>query len=139
MPVQREPTWSGWLTQPLAARIPCRARPAALAAIKGIHTAAFFSIGGCIAVYVWEGLRGRAGRRAAASLSVALAEAAVYLSNNQVCPLTPLAEELGAENGAVVDMYLPGWLSRRIPLVSTATLILGLALSARALHMRRAA
>ncbi len=135
--MQREPTWSGWLTGPLAARIPDGARPAALAAIKGIHTAAFFSIAGCIAVYVWEGLRGRAGRRAAASLAVALSEAAVYLSNNQVCPLTPLAEELGAQNGAVVDMYLPASLSRRIPLVSTATLIAGLALSVRALRMRR--
>jgi hypothetical protein len=124
------------LTVPLAARIPAPARPAVLAAIRLVHTVAFFSIGMCIIVYVWEGVRGRAGRRAAASLSVALAEAFVYLSNNQVCPLTPLAEELGADDGAVVDMYLPRWLSSRIPQVSTTMLIVGLGLSLRALRRR---
>jgi hypothetical protein len=65
------------------------------------------------------------------ALSVALAESAIYVSNNQVCPLTPLAEELGAERGSVVDIFLPDWFSRRIPLAGSGALILGLVLHLR--------
>jgi HAMP domain-containing protein len=106
-------------------------RPAALVVIKGIHTVAFVAISGAILLFVWDGLRGRLGRRASVALSVALAESAIYVSNNQVCPLTPLAEELGAERGSVVDIFLPDWFSRRIPLVGSGALILGLVLHLR--------
>ena len=37
-------------------------------------------------------------------LGVALTESAVYGSNNQVCPLIQLAEELGAPSGSVTDV-----------------------------------
>jgi hypothetical protein len=74
---------------------------------------------------------GSAPRRAAYALGIALAESGTYVSNNQVCPLTLLAEEFGAESGAVVDMFLPGWAARRIPQFGTAALVLGLLLSAR--------
>jgi hypothetical protein len=72
------------------------------------------------------------------AVTVALAESAVYVSNNQVCPLSPLAEELGAENGSVTDILLPIWISRRIPLVSGTVLVLGIALNARKWRERRA-
>ncbi len=104
----------------------------ALRAIKGVHTAIFASVGAAIAVLVWEGLRGRAGRRSIGALAVTLGETAIYLSNNQVCPLTPVAEELGAANGSVADIFLPDWASRRIPLASGSALVLGLVLFARA-------
>ena len=107
-------------------------RPAALLAIKGIHTAIFVSVGMALAVFVAEGLRGRAGRRAVGALTIVLGETAVYVSNNQVCPLTPVAEELGAANGGVADLFLPDWASRRIPQVSGSALLLGIALFARA-------
>jgi hypothetical protein len=84
-----------------------------------------------ILLFAWDGLRERPGRRGAAALAVALGETAVYLSNNQVCPLTPLAEELGAESGSVVDIFLPGWLSRRIPLLGGSALVIGLVLNLR--------
>jgi hypothetical protein len=127
----RRPLWSGALTAPLAAGIPSGARPTALGAIKAIHTAAFVAIAAAILLFVWDGLRGRGGRRAVVALSVALAESAIYVSNNQVCPLTPLAEELGAERGSVVDIFLPDWLSRRIPLFGSGALVLGLVLNLR--------
>ena len=47
--------------------------------------------------------------------------------NNQVCPLTPLAEELGAASGTVSDLYLPKPISDRIPLLGGSTLVIGLA------------
>jgi hypothetical protein len=135
----RRPAWSEPLTRPLGVLMPATWRPAALTAIKAIHTLIFASIGAAICLFVWDGIRQRPGRRAAYALGIALAESGIYVSNNQVCPLTPLAEEFGAKSGAVVDMFLPGWVARRIPLLGTAALLLGLLLNARAMfnHRRR--
>jgi hypothetical protein len=136
-PAGRSPVWSQLVTRPLARVVPDAWRPAVVAAIKGLHTALFLAIGGAIVVFVWDGLRGRPGRRSAAAFGIALAESAVYVSNNQVCPFTPLAEELGAESGAVADLFLPEWASRRIPVVSSAAVVLGIVLNVRALTARR--
>jgi hypothetical protein len=123
----------------LASRIPPRRRPAALRAIRIVHTAAFFAIAGCIAVVDWDGIRKRPGRRASLAACIALAETLTYTSNNQVCPLTPLAEELGATSGTVTDLYLPKAVSDRVPLIGGSALIIGAALHALALRERRRA
>ena len=128
----RAPRWSGALTGRLGRLIPVAGRPAVLNAIKTFHTVIFASVGAAIALFVWDGLRQRPGRRAALALGLALGETAVYVSNNQVCPLTPLAEELGAERGSVADIFLPDWFSRRIPLFGGSALIVGLVLNLRA-------
>ena len=107
-----------------------------LTAIKTIHTVAFFSVAGAIAMVVWDGVRQRPRRLTAAAVGVAVVESAVFASNNLVCPLTPLAEELGAASGSVTDIYLPGWLSRRIPIISVSALALGVALNLRAWRRR---
>jgi hypothetical protein len=123
----RRPLWSDRLSQPIATRIPERRRRTALRAIKAVHTAAFALIAGCIAVFTWDGVRGRGGRRAVVTAAVAITETLVYASNNQVCPLTPLAEELGAISGTVTDLYLPRPISDRIPLVGGSAVLVGLA------------
>jgi hypothetical protein len=133
--VPRRPVWSGVVTRPLATRIPVRARPAVLLAIKAVHSAVFFSVAGLILLFAWDGVRQRPRRRTAVAAGVALAESAVYVSNNQVCPLSPLAEALGASSGSVTDIFLPDWVSRRIPVVSGSVLVLGLVLNLRA-HAR---
>ena len=127
----REPLWSRRLTEPLACRIPSNQWPAAIAAIKAFHSAAFLSIFALIVLFTLDGLRGRATRRTALAAVVALAETAVYVTNNQVCPLTPLVEEMGAASGAVTDIFLPDSISRRIPTFSGGLLIVGLVLQAR--------
>ena len=132
MVVARRPTWSGVLTTPIAAVIPARSRTAALTTIKAAHTAIFVSVGGLILLFVWDGVVQRPRPRTAIALGVILSESAIYASNNQVCPLTPLAEELGAERGSVADIYLPDWFSRRIPLFSSTALLIGLVLNLRA-------
>jgi hypothetical protein len=134
----RNPIWSQLLTVPVARRVPIGWRPAVLTAIKGLHTVIFASVGAAILLLILEGLRQRPGRRAAVALGVTLAESAIYASNNQVCPLTPLAEKLGAERGSVADIFLPDWLSRRIPLLGGGALVLGLVLNAQALLNGRA-
>jgi hypothetical protein len=132
--VRREPTWSAAFTTPLAARVPRGLRGVTILAVKAIHSLAFFSIAGLIGLFAWDGYRGRPGRRTAVAAAVAFTEAAVYASNNQVCPLTPLVEELGAESGTVTDIFLPDWLSRRIPMYSGGLLIVGMILNIRALR-----
>jgi len=126
----RRAKWSGAITAPLARFTPPAARPVVLAAIRAIHTAIFFAVAAQIALIVWDGLRQRPGRRTALAFGIALGESAIYASNNQVCPLTPLAEELGAARGSVADIFLPDAVSVRIPLVGGGALALGLALNA---------
>jgi hypothetical protein len=135
----RRPAWSGRMTAPLSRAIPRGWRPAALAGIKVIHTALFAVIAAAIGLFAWDGMAGRPRQRSAYALGVALAETAVYVSNNQVCPLTPLAEELGAERGSVVDMFLPARAARRIPLVASVALLGGVVLNARAVLGHRSA
>ncbi|MGH2428371.1 MAG: hypothetical protein ACRDGV_05720 [Candidatus Limnocylindria bacterium] len=137
-PAPRRAAWSGALTARLAALIPARRRATALLVIKALHTVIFASVGAAIGLFVLDGLRRRPGRRAAGALGIVLAESAVYLSNNQVCPLTPLATELGAARGSVADIFLPDWFARRIPLLGTSALLVGLVLNLRAWQDRRA-
>ena len=122
---RRGAAWSGPLTRWLARRIPPERREVALDAVKVVHTALFVSIGACVTLFAVDGVRQRRGVRAGVALAVALAESGVYVSNNQVCPLTPLAEELGAGSGSVADLFLPGWLSRRIPMIGGSLLVIG--------------
>ena len=127
LPSSRQPVWSDRLTVPLATVIPAARRTSALRAIKAIHTAAFVGISGAILVFTWEGIHGR---------SIAVAETIVYASNNQVCPLTPLAEQLGATSGSVTDIYLPAWISERIPLFGGSVLLVGFVAHVVALRRR---
>jgi len=130
--VPRRPVWSGPLTSPVATLIPERWRPAALNVIKAVHSAVFFSVAALIVLFAWDGVRQRPSRRTTLAAGVALAESAIFASNNLVCPLTPLAEELGASSGSVTDIFLPDWISRRIPVVGGTVLVVGLILNARA-------
>lgn len=136
-PVRRRAFWSEAVTAPMAGAIPTGWRPGVLAGIKAIHTVLFASIAGAIAMFVIDGIRQRPSRRGAQVLAVAIGETAIYVSNNQVCPLTPLAEEVGAQRGSVVDIFLPQWAARRIPLVAGTALLIGVALNAAALARNR--
>ena len=129
----RQPTWSGLFTRPMARWIPEAWRQESLAFIKAVHTAIFVSISAAVALTVWDGLRGRPSRRTAIAGGVVLGESLLYVSNNQVCPLTPLAEEFGADRGSVVDLFLPAAIARQIPLVAGSAAVLALALNLRAL------
>jgi hypothetical protein len=123
---RRNPTWSGIVTRPLARAIPRSREREALIAIKGLHTALFFSIAAALLLTLWDGLRGRPARRTALAGGIVAAESLVYVSNNQVCPFTPLAEEFGAQRGSVVDIFLPAAVARQIPLVAGSAAVLAL-------------
>ena len=67
----------------------------------------------------------------------------VFAANGFRCPLTEVAESLGAERGSVTDIYLPAWLARNlpaihVPLIAAAALLHGRSLSRRAPGRRAA-
>jgi hypothetical protein len=113
-------------------------RRAGVIGVKLVHTAAFFAIGACLIDFACSALRGRSDRRAAASGAVVTAEALVYAANGFRCPLTTVAERLGAEHGSVADIYLPPWLEQHLPLITGPVFAGAVLLHARTLLRRRA-
>jgi hypothetical protein len=113
-------------------RAPSRPRaarhPVAIVAVKGVHTAVFGAELAAIAWLVLSGWRARRDRSVAVASIAIVAEAGVFVANRGVCPLTPLAEQLGAADGSVSDIFLPDAVARTIPLWSSALIALGILL-----------
>jgi hypothetical protein len=91
-----------------------------LVAIRAVHTGVFFAELASILWLLVSGLLGRRDRSVAVAAALVAGESAVFLANDGVCPLTPLAERHGAERGSVSDIYLPDALARTIPVWATA-------------------
>lgn len=108
-----------------------RRHPVAVAAVKTVHTAIFLLEFASIAWLAVSGLVGRRDRTVAGAAGAVGLEIAVFLANDGVCPLTPLAERLGATRGAVSDIFLPDAVARTIPIWSTALLVVAALLHAR--------
>ena len=128
----RAPSWSDRLTAPIARHIPRSLAPRRGRGDQGDPHRCLSLIASLVAVVAVDGLRQDPRRRTALAAAVGVSEAFVYVSNNQVCPLAPLAVELGAQSGTVTDIFLPDWVSRRVPLVSGTMLVVGLILNLRA-------
>ena len=105
-----------------------------LAAIKLIHTIVWFSIESAMAYVLWSGFTRRSDRRAAIAAAVVGAETLVFAANDFHCPLTEIAEHLGAEDGAVTDIYLPGWFARNPPAIHVPLIVLAAYLHGRNLR-----
>jgi proline iminopeptidase len=110
-----------------------RRNPVAVVAVKTVHTAIFMLELASIAWLAVSGLVGRRDRTVAVATGAVGLEIAVFLANDGVCPLTPLAERLGATRGSVSDIFLPDAVARTIPIWSTGLLVV-----AGLLHMRSA-
>jgi hypothetical protein len=111
--------------------------PVAVLALKTVHTVIF---AGELSAILWLLVSGLVGRRdrtvGIAALAVA-GEAAVFLANDGVCPMTPLTERMGAAHGSVSDIFLPDALARTTPIWSTVLLMLAGLLHARAIVVSR--
>jgi hypothetical protein len=64
-------------------------------------------------------------------------ECLIYAGNRFRCPLTGLAEELGAESGSVTDIFLPRWLAANIANIYGPLYAVALFLQARNLRRQR--
>jgi hypothetical protein len=55
-------------------------------------------------------------------------EVVVFTADGSRCPLTDVAERLGADSGSVSDIYLPDWIADHIPHITTPAFAVGLLL-----------
>ncbi len=115
-----------------------RAGPA-LAAVKFVHTLAWFSIESCMVYLLYAGFANRTDRRAAIAAAVVGGESLIFAANGFRCPLTDVAESLGDENGSVTDIYLPHWFAHNLPAIHVPLLLLAAYLHGRNLRRQRRA
>jgi hypothetical protein len=106
----------------------------ALLAVTAAHTLVWFSIESCMVYVLYAGLANRTDRRAAIAAAVIAAESLVFAANGFRCPLTDVAESLGAEHGSVTDIYLPARFARNLPAIHVPLLALALFLHGRNLR-----
>jgi uncharacterized protein YndB with AHSA1/START domain len=116
---------------------PARGSEAALQAVKTIHTLAWFSIEACMVYVLYAGFARRSDRRAGIAAAVVATESLIFAGNGFRCPLTKVAERLGAERGSVTDIYLPRWFARNLPAIHVPLIGLAGFLHARNLRARR--
>jgi hypothetical protein len=109
----------------------------ALVAVKAVHTLAWFSIEFCMMYLLYAGFAKRTDRRAAIAAAVVGGESLIFAANGFRCPLTDVAESLGAEDGAVTDIYLPRWLAHNLPAIHVPLILLAVFLHTRNLRQRR--
>ena len=74
-----------------------------IVAVKSFHKLIWALVEAAVGYLLLAGLTKHSDRRAAAAGVVVAAESIVYLANGARCPLTGLAESLGAEGGSVTD------------------------------------
>ncbi len=92
--------------------------------IKVVHTLIFAVLSACVLLVVYSGVMNRITGWTWAAVVLVFVESAVLVAFDWKCPLTILAERLGASQGAVVDIFLPKWFADRIfPLCGGAFLI----------------
>lgn len=109
---------------------------AALTVIKVVHTLAWFSIESCMLYVLYAGFARRSDRRTAIAAGVVAGESLVYTANGFRCPLTGVAEHLGAQRGSVTDLYLPQWLACNLPAIHAPLIVLATFLHGRNLRQR---
>lgn len=114
-------------------RQPIRARRA-LVAVKAVHTLAWFSIESCMVYLLYAGFAKRTDRRAAVAAAVVGGESVIFAANGFRCPLTDVAESLGAEDGSVTDIYLPRWVAHNLPAIHVPLILLAVFLHGRNLR-----
>ncbi len=92
--------------------------------IKTVHTIIFFVLSACVLHTLYSGLAGRLTRWTWIAVALVIVESVVLASCRMRCPLTVLAERLGATRGAVTDIFLPRWFADRIfPICGTTFLV----------------
>ena len=66
---------------------------------------------------LYAGFVKRTDRRAAVAAAVVGGESLIFAANGFRCPLTDVAESLGAEDGSVTDIFLPRWFAHNLPAI----------------------
>lgn len=88
-----------------------------LGVIKAVHTAIWATVEAAVGYLIFSGITKRTNRLVTGSAALVVAETAIFTINGFTCPLTQLAESVGADSGSVTDIYLPRWLARNLPAI----------------------
>lgn len=88
-----------------------------LRVIKTVHTGIWATVEAGVGYLIFSGLTKRRNRLVTASAVLVVAETAIFTINGFTCPLTQLAESVGADSGSVTDIYLPSWLAQNLPAI----------------------
>jgi hypothetical protein len=92
--------------------------------VKLVHTAIFALLSGCVLYVLFSGITGRTTVGTWIAIGAILVEGVVLVTFGWKCPLTLVAERLGARDGSVSDIFLPKWFADRIfPICGTLFLI----------------
>jgi hypothetical protein len=82
--------------------------------IKVVHTLIFWVLSLCVVYALLSGILGYITLWTWIAVGLVLIESVILSVSGWTCPLTLLAERLGAERGSVSDIFLPRWFADRI-------------------------
>jgi hypothetical protein len=82
--------------------------------VKLVHTAIFWLLSACVLYALFSGVADRVTTWTWVAIGLVLIESVVLMASGWTCPLTLLAERLGAARGSVTDIFLPRWFADRI-------------------------
>ena len=98
--------------------------------VKVVHTVAFHMMSAVLLMMVYEVVVDRITWITWNAAGLFLAEGIVLVLNRGRCPLTSMAERLGASSGQITDLFLPKWFADQIFKVYGAVFVASLALLA---------
>jgi len=82
--------------------------------VKFVHSLIFFVMTVCILYVLYSGVVNRVGWLTLFCILLVFGEGAAVAINRGRCPLTTMAENMGAEDGSVTGIFLPRWLADRV-------------------------
>ena len=89
--------------------------------VKLAHTVIFWILSLCVVYALFSALANRITTWTWVAVALLLFESLVLVMSGWTCPLTILAQRLGAGRGSVADIFLPEWFADRIfPICGTA-------------------
>jgi hypothetical protein len=92
--------------------------------VKLVHTLIFAVLSACVLYVLASGAFNRITAWTWGAIAAIIVEGVVLAVSGGRCPLTSLAERLGAADGSVSDIFLPRWFSDRIfPICGTLYLV----------------
>jgi hypothetical protein len=92
--------------------------------VKLVHTLIFVVLSACVLYILVSGALDRITAWTWVAVAAIVIEGLVLAATRGKCPLTILAERLGAADGGVADIFLPRWFADRLfPICGTLYLI----------------
>jgi hypothetical protein len=82
--------------------------------VKLVHTVIFWLLSACVLYVLFSGVADHITRWTWVAVGLVILESVVLAAAGWTCPLTILAERLGAVRGSVTDIFLPKWFADRI-------------------------